>query len=158
MENSFFLKNNKGSFTIEAVILIPTTMVIAILLIYIGLYLHDRSVSYGYAYEAAFLAVQNPDADNSSTDALFWDEFTKGYQGHLVSETLTARSQVDFDGIRVHYEGYVPVGAITDHTLFWIWQVFAYEEVVEARRHKPVTFIRQCRKLEKLAQSLLGEE
>ena len=57
-----------------------------------------------------------------------------------------------YEGIEISFAGEVEVPVIGENSFFSEWQVFAVDEVVSALRHRPVTFIRQCRKLERLVE------
>ncbi len=149
----------KGSATVELSILMPMICVLVILLMYMGFYLYDRTVLYADAYLAALHGVENPLIDNEAayekTRALLAEQM----EGQLIAlpepETDIC---VTYDGVEVSFVGNVEVPIIEEQSFFTEWRVFAIEGTVSASRHRPVTFIRQCRKLENLVEESENEE
>ena len=143
----------KGSATVELSILMPMICVLIIVLMYMGFYLYDRTVMYADAYLAALYGVENPQLDNEEAYEKAAVVLSKQMEGQLIAlpepETEIC---VTYEGIEISFTGEVEVPVIGENSFFSEWRVFAMDEAVSALRHRPVTFIRQCRKLERLVE------
>ena len=143
----------RGSATIEMSILMPMLVVILLLLIYMSFYLYDRTMMYCNAYVAALYGVEDPDESNEESYEKVKARIEELLQGQTIAMTETGMDiQVDYQGIRIDFCGNVDV-PIAGETIFWgEWNRFDVCGAVSVQRHKPVTFIRQCRKIEQLIE------
>lgn len=146
-------KTEKGSATVELSILMPMICTLILLLLYLGLYLYNRTVLYGAAYLAAYRSVFKANAANEDAYLVADRELQEQMDRQLVvMNGIQTDITVTYDEVLVSYEGRMEVPFIDEHSPFHDWGLFYVQEEVSAKRHKPVTFIRQCRKLEKLAE------
>lgn len=143
----------RGSATVELSILMPMICVLIIVLMYMGFYLYDRTVLYADAYLAALYGVENPLLDNESAYKKTAEVLEEQMDGQLIAlpepETEIC---VTYEGVEVSFTGDVEIPIIGQQSFFSEWSVLAIDGMVSASRHRPVTFIRQCRKLEKLVE------
>lgn len=153
-------KDMRGSATIEMAVLMPIMMLLILLLIYMALYLYDRSVLYGDAYLAALRASGKPETGSEELYAEADAVFTLLQEGQLIALPAVARElNVDADGVRIRYNGEVIVPVMETSIIFERWKSYAFSGEAYAQRHRPVTFIRRCRVLERLLQEEdYGEE
>lgn len=146
-----FHKDARGSATIEAAVLMPMIAVIMILLIYLALYLYDRTVLYGDAYLAALRASELSEERSEEVYAKADAWFTALKEGQLIALPEVSRElTVDAEGVRILYSGEVVVPIMAGSTVFEQWESFCLSGDAYAARHRPVTFIRRCRVLEEL--------
>lgn len=143
----------KGSATVELSILMPMICVLLMVLMYLGFYLYDRTVLYADAYLAALSGVEDPALDNEEAYREAAEVLAMQMEKQLIAlpEPQTEIC-VTYDGIEVTFTGNVEVPILGENSFFSEWDVFAVSGAVSASRHRPVTFIRQCRKLEKLVE------
>lgn len=147
--------NDRGSAVIEMAVIAPILLVIMILMIYMGLYLYNVNVLYGDAYLAAFRAVQMTDGENGERYAEAGGQLETLLEGQLIALKQVEREiTADQKGVRIGYRGSVPVPIVQSGSLFERWECFVLEGEAGASLHRPVTFIRHCRLLERL----LGQE
>lgn len=149
----------KGSATIELSILMPMICVLIILLMYMGFYLYDRTVLYADAYLAALHGIENPLLDNETVYEKTRTLLVEQMNGQLIAlsepETDICAS---YDGVEISFLGNVEVPIIGEQSFFSEWGIFTIDGSVSVSRHRPVTFIRQCRKLENLVEESENEE
>lgn len=146
-------KTAKGSATVELSILMPMICMLIWLLLYLGLYLYNRTVLYGAAYLAAYRSAYKADAANEDAYLIADRELQEQMDHQLVvMNGIQTDITVTYDEVLVSYEGGMEVPFLDEHSPFHEWGLFRVQEEVSAKRHKPVTFIRQCRKLERLAE------
>ncbi|MDE5819210.1 MAG: pilus assembly protein [Lachnospiraceae bacterium] len=150
-----FRKDARGSATIEMAVLMPMIAVLMILLIYLALYLYDRTVLYGDAYLAALRASELSEERSEEVYAKADAWFSSLKEGQLIALSEMSRElTVDAKGVRILYNGEVVVPIMTGNMIFDQWESFCFSGDAYAARHRPVTFIRRCRVLEEL----LGQE
>ncbi len=143
----------RGSATLEMSILMPMLCILLILLIYMGFYLYDRTVLYCDAYLSALYAVCEPDSKNEDAYITADENMQESVKEQLIAmPSVRVGVTVDYGQVRVDYEGAVEVPIADQNIFFQEWNAFQISESCTAKRHKPVTFIRQCRKAEQLLQ------
>lgn len=148
-----FRRDRRGSATIEMAVLMPMILIIMILLIYMAFYLYDRTVLYGDAYLAALRASELTGEAGATVYAKADTEFTALQEGQLMAMSEVLRELVvDADGVRILYGGEVIVPVVSGSSVFAQWESYAFSGEAYAARHKPVTFIRRCRVLERLLE------
>lgn len=146
-----FWKDGRGSATVEMAVLMPMILILMILLIYMALYLYDRSVLYGDAYLAALGASEQPEADHETLYAKADACFAALQEGQLIAlSKATHELTVDADGVRISYSGEVAVPVMAESKVFQEWGSYVFSDNAYAGRHRPVTFIRRCRVLERM--------
>lgn len=146
-----FREDERGSATIEMAVLMPMILILMILLIYLALYLYDRSVLYGDAYLAAFIASEQPEEDNETLYAEADACFSALQEGQLIAlSKVLYELTVDADGVEISYSGEVAVPVMEGSTVFREWESYVFSDSAYAARHRPVTFIRRCRILERM--------
>lgn len=134
--------------TIEAAVVMPITIIIVALLIYLGFYLYDRTALYCDAYIASQKAVENPDMKN--TDAM---DLAMGSMGMLMNDQLIATGQMEYEvsvtyeSATVGYSGNVEAPFVAEDGIFGEWQLFNLDGRLTMLRHKPVTDVRLVRKI-----------
>lgn len=139
----------KGSATVELSVLMPIICILIMLLLYLGLYLYNRTVLYGDAYLAAYRAVFEADASNGDAYLTADRQMQEQISDQLaVMDVVQTDITVTYDKVRISYEGTMEVPFLDEQSYLSEWKLFILQEEVCAERHKPVTFIRQCRKLE----------
>lgn len=144
-------KDARGSATIEMAVLMPMIAVLMILLIYLALYLYDRTVLYGDAYLAALRASELSEERSEEVYAKADAWFTSLKEGQLIALPEVSRElTVDAKGVRILYNGEVVVPIMAGSTIFEQWESFCFSGNAYAAWHRPVTFIRRCRVLEEL--------
>ena len=148
----------KGSATIEMSILLPMLMVILLLLIYMSFYLYDRTALFCNSYVAAIYAVADPDEANEDSYEKALGQMESLLQGKLIGMTKPAvKIVIDYGEVHISYQGEVEIPIAGQTIFFGEWKAFHIQEEVSVRRHKPVTFIRQCRKVEQLVTTEKSE-
>ncbi len=149
----------RGNATVEVSILMPMLCVLIILLMYLGFYLYDRTVLYADSYLAALQGVSDADMTNEEAYRQVTDSLEMQMEGQLIAVSkMETGVTVTYDEVIVSYESEVEVPVIGENPFFAEWGVFEISGVVSAARHRPVTFIRQCRKLERLLEEEDGSE
>lgn len=144
----------RGSATIELSILMPMLCVLILLLLYLGLYLYNRTVLYGDAYLAAYQGTFDAGAANEEAYRIAENELQERMEHQLVAlDAIQTEVTVTYEEVAVSYEGSMAVPIAADNPFFDRWNLFAISGEVSAKRHRPVTFIRQCRKLEQLLET-----
>lgn len=144
-------RDARGSATVEMTVLMPMILMLMILLVYMALYLYDRTVLYGDAYLAALRASEFTEEQSSEVYARADTWFTSLQEGQLIALPEAWRElTVDADSVRIVYGGEVVVPVMQNSTIFEQWGSYSFSGEVCASRHRPVTFIRRCRVLEKL--------
>ena len=145
------LRDNRGSATVEMAVLMPMIAVLMILLIYMALYLYDRSVIYGDAYLAALRASALTEEEGGEVYAKADAWFTSLQEGQLIAASDVSRFlAVDAEGVEISYQGEVVVPVISGGTIFERWGSYLFSGKAYAVRHRPVTFIRRCRVMERM--------
>lgn len=151
-EGSFF-QDERGSATVEAAVIVPIIFVILWLVIYMGLYLYDRNVVYFDAYLSAFRAAELTETDNEEAYSEAAAQMEQAIEGQLIAlPEITQEITVTWKGVQITYSGEVVVPVMQNGLLFEEWGSYAFAGEAHAERHRPVTFIRRCRALEKLAE------
>ena len=140
-----------GSATIEMSILTPMLCVLIIVLLYLGIYLYNRTVLYGSAYLAAYAGVSEANVENEEAYRMADNQMREQMEGRLIAmDVLDPEITVTYDEVTVSYEGNMILPIATKNIFFERWNLFEIGGEVSAQRHRPVQFIRQCRKLEAL--------
>lgn len=149
----------RGSATVELTVIAPILLIIMLLLVYMGLYLYDRTVLYADAYLAAFRAAQMTEQSNEEVYAEVGRQIADAMEGQLIALPEVDREiTVTYQGVRITYSGEVSVPVIQSGSPFETWGSYAFEGEAYAARHRPVTFIRRCRLLLRLAEQNETEE
>ena len=68
----------------------------------------------------------------------------------ITMDRLETEITVTYDDVTVAYEGTIKLPIANQNPFFDKWNQFEIKGQGSVARHKPVTFIRQCRKLERL--------
>lgn len=132
----------KGSYTVEASLIVPLLIMVVILLIYAVFYLYDVACIWQGSYLAALraeieggeLACKQQRAEETCTDYFrqeLWALQNPQYQVNIDRGRIVTSMQAKMR---------VPVGGRIFHSL---WQIEAAGEV---KRIRPVAFIRTCNK------------
>ncbi len=151
-EGSFF-QDERGSATVEAAVIVPIILVILWLVIYMGLYLYDRNVIYFDAYLSAFRAAELAGTGNEEVYSEAAVQMEQAIEGQLIAlPEVSQEITVTRKGVQIAYSGEVVVPVVQNGLLFGEWASYAFAGEARAERHRPVTFIRRCRALEKLAE------
>lgn len=146
-------RDARGSATVELTVIAPILLIIMLLLVYMGLYLYDRTVLYADAYLAAFRAAQMTEQSNEEVYAEAGRQIADAMEGQLIALPDVEREiTVTNQGVRITYSGEVSVPVIQSGSLFEEWGSYAFEGEAYAAMHRPVTFIRRCRLLFRLAE------
>lgn len=144
-------KDRRGSATVEMAVLMPMILILMILIIYLTLYFYDRSVLYGDAYLAALRASEQPEEENETLYAKADACFAALQEGQLIALSQVPHElTVDADGVEISYSGEVIVPVMTGSMAFQEWGSYVFADHAYAARHRPVTFIRRCRILERM--------
>ena len=140
-----------GSATVEMSILMPMLCVLILMLLYLGFYLYDRTVLYGDAYLAAYYGACHADVSNEEAYRIAEDKMQEQTEKQLIAmDRLETEITVTYDEVTVAYEGTIKLPIANQNPFFDKWNQFEIKGQGSVARHKPVTFIRQCRKLERL--------
>lgn len=146
-------RDARGSATVELTVIAPILLIIMLLLVYMGLYLYDRTVLYADAYLAAFRAAQMTEQSNEDVYVEAGRQIADAMEGQLIALPEVDREiTVTYQGVRITYSGEVSVPVIQSGSPFETWGSYAFEGEAYAARHRPVTFIRRCRLLFRLAE------
>lgn len=147
-----------GSATVEMSILMPLLTVLFILLLFLGIYLYDQLVVYCDAYLAAMDAVSKPQLSNEEAYMTAKERLNaETEKGIAAVQTLDTEIRVEWNTVTIACYGQMQVPAVSETGFFPEWKIFYPQATASASRHEPVTFIRQCRKLEQLLQEKEGE-
>lgn len=144
-------RDARGSATVEMAVLMPMFLILMILLIYMGLYLYDRTVVYGDAYLAALRASELTEEKSEEVYAKADTWFTGLQKGQLIAlPEVTRELTVDAKGVRIVYCGEVVVPVMSGSPYFGQWGSYSFSGDAYAAWHRPVTLIRRWRVMEKL--------
>lgn len=145
---------SKGSFTIEASIIIPIIIMITVMIIYVSFFLYNRCIISQKSYIVAFRGSMY---EEGFTDPVL-DRigFIKREKESLYGNKLIAiksfqtKCDVQDKSIAVHTEAYikVPFSLLLKRQGFYNGWII--KEQKKARIIKEIDFIRNCRKLEKI--------
>lgn len=138
------IMKKRGSYTIEAALLMPLILGSIVFIIYAAYYTHDRAVLQKCAYIAALRGSQIRIGDGE-TCTIAKENSSQLIQGKLLgSWELTDIAETEQDRVRVVYEGYmqIPKGVLMNLLQQGHWHV--RKEAVAMRIDEPV-YIRSCR-------------
>ena len=146
-------KKIKGSSTIEASLIMPIILTILFLVIYLSLFLYARAGSVRLGYIAVLRASQLETETKSTREAFARKEFIKlkeeNYLGNILCEGKVSTNE---DIIEIYVEtteklsNVIFVGGSMYGDKFYDVSTFV------AKTNHPVTFIRKCRKIQKLSK------
>ena len=127
----------------------PVIIPILVLMIYFAFYIYDRGVIYGDVYIAALRACEDTDADNQTT----WLKAHTELETLRENQTLALTEQdseirVSYTEVAIDFTGGVVTPIYSGANLFTELSYLQITGQVKVSRHKPVTFIRQCRKIQ----------
>lgn len=143
----------KGSYTVEASLLMGMIIPVLVSIIYIGFFLHDRSFTQAAAYEAAVygcLHTDDKDADVQSAARKLTEGRLLGTAGIESSGTLDKKS------VQIHYDGVFRVPGM-------IMPFFAQKQPevsssVTLTTERPSARIQKIRGLTKIVNTVRGKE
>ncbi|PXV91821.1 TadE-like protein [Lachnotalea glycerini] len=147
----------KGSFTVEAALVMPLVLGAIIILIYMSFFLHDRAV----ICEGAIILANRYTNENNITNEAIKQQLVKASnelinKKVIITSDLSTIITVTNNKILVSCSGsfmfpnmYV-VSSIFSNKQFWI----TTEKSMP--RYKPIEFIRNCNKVKKLIHSVLN--
>lgn len=130
-------KQQKGSFTIEASVIVPMILMVFVLIVYAVFYYHDKNILEGAAYETAVVGSGRSEPEEAEIRAYF----RKRIQGKLIlfgqvqeeismdKEEVIVKCTAEKKKMRVSAE-------------------------VSAKRTEPERFIRDIRKIQKTGEKL----
>lgn len=132
----------RGSYTVEAALLIPLLTGVIFMFLILSLYMHDRSVLAACAAELAGKGALKKYETEEHLENWLTGQAEGLADGKLLLLKLTAVSaEVTQNSITVFYEGSSPLlGGLKTR------------EEETARRLNPVNYMRNCRRLEKLTE------
>lgn len=125
----------RGSFTVEAAVVVPTIFMIVTLLIYTVFYYHDKNIIAGAAYETAVAATERKSYDESELKTYFHSRI----RGKLVLFSYVQEE------IKIEEEQ-VTVQCTAQKRRMKI------SVEISAKRTEPERFIRNLRKIKKKGQ------
>lgn len=76
--------SNKGMITVEAAVIIPISLIITILLVWLGFYYYDKNVIASVAAEAAVYGAENAEYTNEEIKAMVEDKARDCLKGRTV--------------------------------------------------------------------------
>lgn len=142
----------KGSCTVEAAMIMPVVIAAIVIVIYSAFYLHDRTVLNGIAYKAALRGSQAGESDKDLM-AAGARNMAVGFMEHrlLAARNVKVTARVEEGAVKVVCDGefHIPTGMITGILSEKEMPRIRAEKRVEIR--EPTAFIRDCRKIMKLA-------
>lgn len=145
--------------TVEMAVIMPITVMIICLVMYLGFYLYDRTALYCDSYIASQSAVENPDMENMEAMGLAMGKMAMLLENQLIAlEDVDYKVSVTYDNATVGYEGQLTVPFIKEDGLFGNLGLFDLNENITSGRHRPVTDIRFIRKLSGLADKIKKNE
>lgn len=144
-------EKQKGSYTVEAALLMGLILPVLVGIIYMGFFLHDRSFTQAAAHEAAVYASLH--ADDKKADA----ESAAGrlIKGRLLGTAdMSGSSSADEKSVQISYHGNFKVPGM-------VMQFWAKQEVVSKVNltiERPSRRIRKIRGLVKAVRAVRGKE
>ncbi len=145
--------------TIEAVIIMPIIFVLIWFLVYLGFFLYNESISVFGTYLAASRAANITTGRSEYTVSEAERNVKELLGGRYVSMNCPEiRAESDKSKVCVEYSGELKVPFISEGTIFENIGVMRIEGFSESEYHRPVTYIREIRKIDKLFSKDGGEE
>ena len=142
-------KNFKGSYTIEAALIMPMILSVLVLLIYWAFYLHDRAILSSAAYTAALRGSQMISGENVV------DEVNKCSKELIKNRLLITKSvehkiEQKGDIIAVSYDGIIsiPGGVLLNKSFAAGANEIHVSAKGRAKKNDAVKFINSCRFIE----------
>lgn len=133
-------KRLRGSFTIEAAVIVPLILFIFSMLMYILFYYHDKNVLLGTAHETVAIGSSRQEADEEDLETYF----SSRIQGKLLLFTWVSSD------VQIEEEEVTIVCSARKKTM-------ALEVECEAVKTAPEEYIRNVRNLEKIGEGI-GEK
>ena len=132
----------RGSFTVEASILMPFLILIVFVMVCLGLFWHDRSVLASCAAELAGKGAARKYETDAPLESWLTTEAAGLVEGRLYLLSVTDRgAKISWGKITVTYTGYSPLlGGLKTR------------EQESASRHNPVSTLRKSRQIKELAE------
>lgn len=141
MKKSKWKEGQKGSFTIEASVMVPMICMVLLLILYVIFYYHDKNILSGATYETAVWASGRKNYEEEEIKSYF----QKRIRGKLILfGSVQEEIQVEKEEIRISCVARKKRMKVTAQAA--------------AKRTEPEKFIRNVRKLEKLEESLKKKE
>lgn len=139
----------KGSYTLEATLIMPMILSILVLLIYWAFYLHDRAILSAAAYTAALRGSQMISGENISDEV---NKCSKDLINNrlLITKGIEQRVEVKGDTIAVSYEGSIniPDGVLLNRSFAAGAGGIPVSAKGSAKKNDAVKFINSCRFIE----------
>ena len=142
----------KGSYTIEASLLLPMILSIIVILIFLSFYIHDRCILYSIAYTAALRGSQV-----QSDEKKIFKEVEESSNELLESKLLITKNintdiKISAKDIAVSYKGDFqrPIGTILIKNLGK--KNIQINAIGTAKRMDSIQFIRECRVIETIVE------
>lgn len=136
------LKWKKGSFTVEASLIMPFLILLIFVMLCLGLFWHDRSVLASCAAELAGKGASRKYETEAQLESWLRTEAAGLAEGRLYLLRLTeASAEVNGDKVTVRYAGCTPLlGGLETR------------EQESAQRHNPVSALRKSRIIKELTE------
>jgi hypothetical protein len=142
----------KGSYTIEASLLLPMILSIIMILMFLSFYVHDRCILYSIAYTAALRG-----SEVQSDEEKIFREVEESSNKLLENKLLVTRNvntdiKISSKDIAVSYQGdfQIPIGTILIKNLRK--GNIQINAIGKAKRTDSIQFIRECRVIETIVQ------
>lgn len=145
-----YKKNFRGSYTVEAAFILPVVFTIIILIIYLTMYFHDKSILFCAASQSVLRGSQMINGGNTYA-------VVERCSNELIGNRLLATKYLETeitasgDDFRVEYAGVVPLplGALLCRYLFGNSTGINIKASAAAKCDDAVKFIRRCRMIER---------
>jgi hypothetical protein len=141
----------KGSYTVEASLLMPVILGAIVVLIYMSFFLHDRAILYE---GAAILANQYTNERNLTNDEIkqrLQARSNDVMNGNVIcTKNITTEITVSRKEIKVECKGDFFFPSLYVVQAVFQGRDFHFSVTKQMKRYDPVQFIRNCRKVERL--------
>lgn len=134
-------KSMKGSFTIEAAVIVPLILFIFGVLMHILFYWHDKNILFSTAHEVAALGSSRTEMAEIELEYYF---FSRIEGKLLLFERVECMTEVTEDKVSVSVDG--SKGKMTTKVTY------------DMARTSPENYIREVRKLEKLGEEMVSRK
>lgn len=148
----------EGSFTVEAAVILPMTVMILLFLLYLIFHMYQSVVTYHSAYQAALRASLYPEKTNTELYETAQEEFTELIGGQAIwTNGLSRQIEVDLHHVAIAYQVNT-VSPFTQASEELLGDpFFTSEGEVTIRKSNPVEWIRNARILLQLAEQMRQE-
>lgn len=135
------MKNLRGSFTIEAAVIVPMILLIFGVLLHILFYWHDKNILMSTAHETAALGSDESELSELELEYYFFDRM----EGKLLLfDRVECLSHIEDDKVTVQWDG--SKGNMVTKGEYSV------------TRTRPEAYIREIRKMKKLGEGIVKKE